>query len=56
MVNLIHCFLNQWGYSIMDEANFHFNKSIERALIMYGVFQRLQKLEEKVNELKNKVE
>ncbi len=46
---LVHCFLNAQGLSTLDEANFHNQANIERLLMAYGFFDRLQTLEEKLN-------
>ncbi|MDO9333156.1 MAG: hypothetical protein Q7T57_01350 [Dehalococcoidales bacterium] len=41
---LVHCFLNQLGYNTIDEANLHHQLTVERLLMAFGVFQKLENL------------
>jgi len=49
---LIHCFLNQWGLNTLEEACFHNRANFERHLIVFGIVQRLQKIEDEIKKLK----
>jgi hypothetical protein len=48
---LEHCFLNQCGYGVTEEANFHIGRYFERGLVAWGYFdalERIKKLEEQL--------
>jgi hypothetical protein len=48
---LEHCFLNQCGYGVTEEANFHIDRYFERGLVAWGYFdalERIKKLEEQL--------
>jgi len=50
----IHCFLNQLGFNIPQEACFHFDRSVERALVGYGVIGKLKEIEDRLSALEKR--
>jgi len=47
----VHCFLNQMGFDIKSEANFHHDRSIERSLMSLRIFQKLNEIESRLDKL-----
>ena len=47
----VHCLLNQMGFTLKDEADFHSERSVERRLMSFGVFQRLNEIQSRLNKL-----
>jgi len=49
----VHCFLNQIGMDVNQEASFHNDRNIERRLMSLGIFQRLDQIESILKKLEN---
>ena len=53
---LIHCFLNCWGYNILDEFKFHLRSSLERMAVSKGITEWDPEIvKEMIKELENRV-
>ena len=53
---IIHCFLNCWGYKILDEFKFHLSSSLERMSVLKGIIEWDPEVaKEMIKELENRV-